>query len=351
MKFRLIAISFLASLVFFSCLEPYEFDSKELPDVLVVDGTFTSQHDPHYVTLRKVSPYGEGPGEAVPFADLRLLNDLGEIGYYQEKEAGVYALSPTQMTGEPGRTYTLEITLVDGRVLLSKPQKMLARIEADSAYHQFDKSDLRIFVDTPVPTDEDVFFRWSHDQVFSFVTQPCNPFGTVFTCYVYIDPIAQQFYTGSNRGLDIDHLLAKQILFDPDLSAKPIEFKNSHYYNVYQRRIDEDAYNYWNQINQTLNQQGTIFDPVPATVRGNMYFQEDVEELVLGYFEVSNIDTVRTFVTNSEVDDNVNGFRNYCPAINSYSDYLFLIYTSNPPPDECCSCGLFDNQIERPDYF
>jgi hypothetical protein len=78
--------------------------------------------------------------------------------------------------------------------------------------------------------------------------------------------------------------------------------RGRHYFNVYQYSLTEDNYLYWENIRKVANQQGSIFDPPPAPISGNMFNPNDPEELVLGYFQVVQIDTVRTFVLPVDLD-------------------------------------------------
>ncbi|MBR9921194.1 MAG: DUF4249 domain-containing protein [Bacteroidetes bacterium] len=338
-------------LLFSGCLEPYEFESEELPDVIVVDGYFTSQNGDHFVQLRKVSSYGDGPGRAVLYANVRLLDDTGEIGFFTDMADGLYRLPATQMTGEAGRSYTLEIELLSGEIIRSAQQTLLPRIEADSAYFKFENEALKVYVDTPVPSDEDVFLRWTYDEVYLFISQPCNPFNTTTNCYIEKQPVVNRFPTNTNRGLSTNRLDGNQIVYDSNIRGKSEEYKNIHVFNIYQRRVNAATYDYWSRLDQVINQQGTIFDPIPAAVPGNMHYVDDPDKQVLGYFEVASVDTVRTFVRETDVRESISSFLPFCPPISSYADYLYFLSSGNPPPDICCSCFGIPGNIPQPDYF
>jgi hypothetical protein len=51
-----------------------------------------------------------------------------------------------------------------------------------------------------------------------------------------------------------------------------------------QYSIPEDAYKFLQLVKQQLQISGSVFDPLPATIRGNMESQTDENEIVLGYF-------------------------------------------------------------------
>jgi hypothetical protein len=42
-------------------------------------------------------------------------------------------------------------------------------------------------------------------------------------------------------------------------------------------------------VNDIINIDGSLFDPPPGTVKGNLYNAGDPNELILGYFSVSGV--------------------------------------------------------------
>jgi hypothetical protein len=51
-----------------------------------------------------------------------------------------------------------------------------------------------------------------------------------------------------------------------------------------QYAISEEAHKFFKLIEQQLQISGSVFDPLPATIKGNMERQTDENEIVLGYF-------------------------------------------------------------------
>ena len=63
--------------------------------------------------------------------------------------------------------------------------------------------------------------------------------------------------------------------------------------------MTEEEYNYWKNISAIINRDGSLFDPPPGTVRGNLYNIDNEDDLILGYFSVSAVEYKRYF-TNSD---------------------------------------------------
>ena len=53
---------------------------------------------------------------------------------------------------------------------------------------------------------------------------------------------------------------------------------------VTQQTITAEAFDYWSRIDLVSNQLGSLLDPPPASVRGNIYNIDDPNEIILGYF-------------------------------------------------------------------
>ncbi len=72
---------------------------------------------------------------------------------------------------------------------------------------------------------------------------------------------------------------------------------------LYQHGISESAYNYYNDLNNQINAQGRLFDPLYVQARGNLKCINDSTQIVLGNFEIANIKEHRFFVQYSAVEE------------------------------------------------
>lgn len=60
-------------------------------------------------------------------------------------------------------------------------------------------------------------------------------------------------------------------------------FVETHYYELYQYRISELAYEYFRKLRLVSEQNGTIFDPIPASVTSNVYNVNNPKEKSVGF--------------------------------------------------------------------
>ncbi len=145
--------------------------------------------------------------------------------------------------------------------------------------------------------DEKVSLRWDVTSAFEYREIPCSegPFQSR-SCYVSL----------LNHRNEINVLLANRTEQMEVSRLKIAQERADHrffyryYFNVVQRSLSDRAAIYWDQIAAGISREGTIFDVPSGKVEGNIKNEDNPEEEVLGYFYVSDIDTIRYRVAPSE---------------------------------------------------
>lgn len=90
-----------------------------------------------------------------------------------------------------------------------------------------------------------------------------------------------------------------------------------------------------------MNNSGSVFDAPPAPIFGNIRNINDDEEMVLGYFEVANVQVTRIYTTKADVPYFIEEVCKYGPSrpINDY-------------PRTCLRCSEFNNSTnETPEWW
>jgi uncharacterized protein DUF4249 len=71
--------------------------------------------------------------------------------------------------------------------------------------------------------------------------------------------------------------------------------------NVKQYAMSQEAYQFMQKMKKNTEQVGTLFDAQPSQITGNIKCLSDPNEPVIGFVEVTEEQTKRTFVYNSQV--------------------------------------------------
>ena len=72
-----------------------------------------------------------------------------------------------------------------------------------------------------------------------------------------------------------------------------------YHIKVYLEALDEQAYRYWNNIQQNSQNQGTIFSPMPSQMAGNIHCVSDPSVPVIGYIGASRQAVADMYYDNS----------------------------------------------------
>lgn len=328
-----------------SCIQSFDFEGDTKNSFLVVSGAFSTSNEPHYVYLSRSFAFDNRSGKPVEEALVTLHDDVGNSEQLLEVYAGAYKLKGTSIKGEVGRSYYLEINLLDGDTYQSKPQKILTPIVADSSHYRFAspsrftdagieviQKELQILVDVQLPPDS--YLRWEVDEYYDFTEFPCSPLSPPKTCYIQVENFEQLIATVGNEGANT--LPLRDIFIVPkELDTHSREFTSLHYFNVYQHTISREAHEFWSRAKAITQQEGDIFDAPPAVIPSNIVNLNRPQELVRGFFEVSSVNVVRTSITSGEMAE----------------EFFIQVYCKFPT-SECCNCLGFENSSrEKPEWF
>ncbi len=342
-----------------SCIDPFTLNLENNQQAaLVIYGDFSTDKRAHQLEIYTTDSQIIRNKQPITGATATLVaDDTGEREDYQVVSAGVYEVNGSTISGATGSQYHIEICLPNGNKYQSRPATMPRKIRGDSAFIQINaveellvtgaittKSFLEVFVDSPLPTDNnDYWLKYDVTTLYSFFEIICSPLGPPpDICFIpgRNDPQQISLVNGQRfNGSRLENFKVNQKRLLPD----NFEYRGRHYFLVNQQSITEDAFDYWDKLNRVANQTGSIFDAPPAGVPGNIYNVNDPAETVLGYFELTNTDSLRTFITEGEIFQDYQFTTLVCPSPFRFNNQFFR---------ECCNCELIEGAtLERPSWF
>jgi hypothetical protein len=302
----ILTIFLLSSLT--SCLEEVQIPTRLENAQLVVDGRITNEKPPYSVRLsysgNQIYATDINLNLAVTGARVVIKDDMGDSTVLRPSydERGVYNTTDLNYVGKIGRTYTLKIILREGKTFLSKPEKLTYCPPIDSIYSTYEDivntnypDGFQVYIDTKDPVNDKNYYRWAaygYSRVGkagnnAFLDDRCNV-GEYNVCWVpryqsKIDILSDVYFNGNP-------IRKKPVFFSPVYSA------GKHFIEVTQYSISRDAYQFWKLYEEQSSRTGTIFDPLPAPIQGNVYNQNDLNEFALGYFEVAGANRKRLII-------------------------------------------------------
>ena len=330
----------------YGCLEPIEVITITRGGELIISGQISTLEDQSEVTIGTTAET-----ERLPFpvssAVVVVYEDNDSLGTFIESQTteGKYILKGH--AGKPGSVYYIKVTLPGSKTYLSAPEKMPDDAGSVTSYYELAREDfvdgegtlseknlIKIFASGSLPSADNQFFRWTVDEVYIIVASngPGSPF-TSLPCFVS-QPADPQTFVLLNRqnisAIEIPNKFVGQRIVDHTFLYK-------HYFVTYQSALTAEAYDYWRKVEVLIGGNGSLFDPPPAKIFGNIMGIEDQEaETVYGYFQAAN-QTVHRIYTN----------RSDFPYFLNFQDCQGTF-----PPQRCTDClSVRNSSHERPPWF
>lgn len=336
-----------------SCIDEIDFDPGLVNADLVIYGQFSAFEKDHFVTVFRTRGFGN-EGTPIEEATVRIVDETGAGATLGRFEAGTYVLPAGTFKGVPGRSYTLEVSLPNGKKYATTPQVLFEAIQPEEVYFEqfyreevtpdgvvISRPNIRLLLNSPTldAAGRGVHIRWSVIEEFSFTDLSCHPLDPRVTCYFRLEADNTNFQLFSSVSSSQNEVKGIQV-FERDLTPE-FQFNERHVFSVHQYVMSEETFDYWRQVKIVASQSGSIFDQQPAAVPGNIYNVNNPGERVLGYFEVVGESVGRTFTTPTFLE----------PVQIRQACIDFIPYYQNRN-EFCCSCFAIDEKlIPPPDYF
>jgi hypothetical protein len=302
----------------------------DLPDgerLLTIDGYITTDPGPHTIRLTRTDTYGsvfEGLIRPVAQATVAIRDSNGAVTFLQEiEERGRYQ-TPAAFRAEAGLSYSLQISLQDGKNYSSLPEKVFPAPVIDSLSYQsvklatgnrtLDRTGVQIFSHFKDPADQSNFYYWrtgaatyilvANPELHRFPdTHPTNPRGPnpkpcCTECFIRDLSRFQRFALVSDEDFNgLSNRLPVAFIEDDGL-----RFKRTYRVQIQQMAVSGAAHRYLSLVAQQLSLTGSVFDQPPANIRGNMVSLDDPNEVVLGYFIAAAANSKQIYIQRDKLE-------------------------------------------------
>jgi hypothetical protein len=269
---------------------------------LVVDGFINPQGSTVIKLARTFSVNTKNVGPVEARARVSIQDDAGQRFTLTENPAGTY--TSAALTLDPSRQYQLRITTAQGREYASTKQPVVLTPPIDTlTWTLTPVQGIQVYLSTHGASTAGRYYRWEYDETYQFVS--------AFESAIEYDPL-RNFV--KSRGLSIHRCwrtepstailqgnsaqLNQNALADfPLLSVLP-SLKLRFGYSVLVRQIAQTQaeYNYWERLRKSTENLGTVNDPLPGRITGNVHALADTTEAVLGYVGVHAATQKRLFI-------------------------------------------------------
>uniref|UniRef100_UPI00404B9E2D DUF4249 domain-containing protein n=1 Tax=Fulvivirga sp. TaxID=1931237 RepID=UPI00404B9E2D len=347
MKYSIILIIIILG----GCIDPFIIPSELNDRILAIDGMITTEAKEHEVRLIFANQYtntSEGNRVTVKGADVTIVDENGietilnerilvdrwyciadptrlrswylyserysETGQQPLTPTGIY-LTPPDFKAIVGSTYTLKVQLSDGLMYESQPQTVLPTIPIENVEFKpfreasinplINAKGIELLVSLEDNPNERDFYLWNlSDSYLNLQTEadqrPERSGGPLLccnTCYIP-DLFVPKIFNATS---DIAFNGLSTTLAPIRIADNGLRFKKRFRVRLNQYNISEQVYSYLKLVRQQLEIQGSVFDPLPANIKGNIKNISNPEQQVLGIFIAADVSSEMIYVNREDI--------------------------------------------------
>ncbi|MDO1450369.1 DUF4249 domain-containing protein [Rhodocytophaga aerolata] len=285
-----------------SCVEEYLPPPIEAPEgLLVIDGYLNSGQEASTIVLSRtqnladtVNPIAETGARVI------VQSEQQESYQFMETGNGVYTLPAINVVS--GQKYRLQILTASGQEYESEYVAVKATPAIDSISWKVENGGLQLYANTHDEQNNTWYYRWRFEETWQytsafestmdFVNRQLVPRSEdIYRCW-RTEP-STNIIIGSSTRLTRDVIQEFPLQFLPSDSEK-LGIRYSIL--VRQYALSKESYEYLQKLEKNTENLGTLFDPQPSQLTGNLRCVSDPAEIVIGYFDVLAEQQQRIFI-------------------------------------------------------
>ncbi|MBO9571213.1 MAG: DUF4249 domain-containing protein [Chitinophagaceae bacterium] len=237
-------------------------------------------------------------------------------------DSGKY-ISPFLWLNENIR-YRVNIKTNDNREYVSEFVQPIKTPPVDTITWQYYNNGIEIYVNSKDPANNTKYYRWEYEETWQIrskyeqimVTKVTNrPNGGVDVALAFYDSAARrrnesvyncwQSRTSSSIFIGSTDKLSENRVYYPLVyyPRASVELAVLYSINIKQYGLTKEGYDFFYKMKKNTESLGTIFDPMPSEITGNVKCLTDTSEKIIGYIGASTITEKRAFIDNMDLVD------------------------------------------------
>jgi hypothetical protein len=312
---RILKLLFAAIWIFCisQCREPFQPDFETgVHDHLVVEGFIhVGEKSVTQIKLSRVAPLEKSNAQQFveTSAEVKIESEAGEEFILHESVPGTYHSDSINLN--TNGSYRVVIKRSSGLEYSSSFTTAIETPPIDSIHWQVDAVGIHILVSTHDAANDSKFYIWDYQETWEINSAyksnykyedgiMKDRFGPIVShmrfCWKNAFPEDNNF--ASTEGLTQDVMHYKLASFGHQAERFQVKYSII----VHQRSPSEDEYRFLQLIRKNSNATGSLFDPLPAEVRGNVISTTSAAIPVIGYVGAYTTDSKRIFIYPSDIE-------------------------------------------------
>ncbi|MGI4867809.1 MAG: DUF4249 domain-containing protein [Janthinobacterium lividum] len=259
-----------------------------------------------------------------PKATITIRDEAGTSYPLTEQAPGTY--TSAALTLDATHRYQLRLRTAAGRDYASDLVAGKLTPPIDRLSWALEPNGVQLYVDTHDATNNTRYYRWTNQETWEFHTPYYSEFeyvngamqrraDNIQVCWR--TEASTDIALSSTARLSQDVVSKYPLLLRPGNDAR-FRFKYSLLVQQYAQSAEE--YAYWEKLKKNTESLGTLFDPLPTQLTGNVHCLSDAGELVVGYVGASSMAEKRFFIDHTEFPANstfLTGYENQCGRLDT----------------------------------
>ncbi len=332
---RRILIIVLIGITLSTCVEPFEAASENFESIVVINTVVTNEFKNQEVLINRTFRFEEDGPLAEQGAEIKIIEGEDMVYDFTETSEGVYT-SMQEFAVVSGKEYQLFVKTTDGKSYRS--DKVIAPQETsiDSVYpkrvfNSFGVEGIGILVDTFDPAGNAVYYRYEFEETYRirapfWVTTDINPITITEDEIIferversqkkrrcYNTNISVDINVTDTEGFEETRLKGYMVNFIP---AEDIRIEDRYSIFVRQYVQSREANGFYKILNSFSESESLFSQIQPGFLEGNIVSENNnPDDKVLGFFEVSTVTEQRIFFDRDEVISDLPKFELDCEII------------------------------------
>jgi hypothetical protein len=290
------------------CVEPYVPAVVDAPtSALVVDGFINGNGRTRIKLSRTTSLATSASPPVEKGAKLFIVDDTGQRYALVERASGSYQSDSLVLT--PARQYQLRITTAANATYESDRVPLKVTPPIDKLNWQLAGNYIQILLSTRDPRAQARYYRWKMVETWEFTSAFKSTLEydakqmaivgrttPIYTCWRTENPSTIKQSTTAQLSQDA---LTDVGMFTIPIRAERLKIRYSMLVSQYAETAEEFAYN--ELLRKNTEAVGTVNDPLPVQLSGNVHRLANTAESVLGFVGAGTVQTKRLFIDRQEL--------------------------------------------------
>lgn len=302
------------------CKEKYTLPFEVPPTgYLVIEGVINTGPDSTYLEISRTNKINSNQKQYEKGAVVQLEGNDNSSFKFSEISTGRYA---TSFILNSNKQYRLRVKTLSGKEYLSDFVEVKITPPIDSVTWKYENNGVQLYTNTHDPQNKTIYYQWDYKETWEFhspflsvlkFNTRTGPNGRIIPYLAYKDSttysndttifkcwrsgLSNQILIGSSARLSKD-LIYLPLLFIPQ---GDIRLSVLYSINLKQYALTKNGFEFLEKMKKNTEETGSIFDPQPSALIGNIHCLSDPNEPVVGYLNISSIAQKRLFISKSQV--------------------------------------------------